>query len=454
MIPENTENTEIDPKRKRNPSSAEKSKSEPKRIKTVQPVKYDLDSTIADEEAEKMEQVLNKLEKLDKLDEIQADIKSMKNDLKDYKTSLEFTQAELKDAKQTISEIQLQAVDTETRIDSLHIEMHELRLRNSLLEDRILDQESYSRRENILVYGISEKENEDAIETAYSLLRMLDIEPKSVTIQRCHRIGNKSKNMKTPRPLILRVNFQDKVKISQARHKLKGSKIFLDDDYPKEIQTKRRCLKSVIKLAKTHDAKARLVKDQLYIDDKPYTLENIKDCPVDTTSLGCKITDTHVLFSGEFSALSTLYPCVLTIDGRSYNSVEQYFQSEKCRQASQLHIQQRVMAACTGRDAMEQGRSVKPTAEWLGKKGIEAMRKAMTAQQDQCAEFRDALQGGKGKTFAEASRNPFWGTGIPLHDDNACDVASWSGKNNLGKILDDMCEDLCEDMCEDMCEES
>ena len=37
--------------------------------------------------------------------------------------------------------------------------------------------------------------------------------------------------------------------------------------------------------------------------------------------------------------------------------------------------------------------------------------------------------------LAEASYDPFWGTGIPLGDTNAADSTVWKGSNHLGNVL-------------------
>ena len=39
------------------------------------------------------------------------------------------------------------------------------------------------------------------------------------------------------------------------------------------------------------------------------------------------------------------------------------------------------------------------------------------------------------KELAEASRDPFWGVGLTLHDNGILNRDAWTGKNTLGKVL-------------------
>ena len=70
---------------------------------------------------------------------------------------------------------------------------------------------------------------------------------------------------------------QDKELILKNSFKLKGSKFQIKEQYPKEIENKRKSLYPVAKRAKKNKCKVLLLRDNLFIDGKLYTPNSNKN---------------------------------------------------------------------------------------------------------------------------------------------------------------------------------
>ncbi|XP_062609263.1 protein unc-13 homolog C-like [Saccostrea cucullata] len=90
-----------------------------------------------------------------------------------------------------------------------------------------------------------------------------------ILIERAHRIGRRN-NVK-PRPIVAKFNrFPQRELIRKNAFKLKGTHLSIGEQFPKEIQERRKGLYPIYKKAKEDEKKASLVKDKLYIDGELY----------------------------------------------------------------------------------------------------------------------------------------------------------------------------------------
>ena len=94
------------------------------------------------------------------------------------------------------------------------------------------DNEQYSRRYNIRIFGCNEEQGENCSEKVVELCKNnLDLNDFTVdNIDRCHRVGNPRVGGK-PRAIIVRLkSYEAKRSIMQAKRKLKGSSFFINED--------------------------------------------------------------------------------------------------------------------------------------------------------------------------------------------------------------------------------
>lgn len=138
---------------------------------------------------------------------------------------------------------------------------------------KVDDLENRSRRNNLIIYGLSESSDED-VRTLEAKVRddifkkILGIEIDS--IERVHRIGRKQSQR--TRPVIIRLfNFAEKTKILSSCFKLKNTQISISEDFSKKVRDTRAKLWRSAVSDKAKGAKVSLAFDKLKINGKTFT---------------------------------------------------------------------------------------------------------------------------------------------------------------------------------------
>lgn len=142
-----------------------------------------------------------------------------------------------------------------------------------------IDLEARSRRNNIVVWGFLETQNENCFELIRNFLRSnLNVESDAMYITRAHRLGPRRQGVQVhKRPII--ANFRDYCDVELIFSKanlLKNTNFSIDRDMPKEISDARKrlwpqfkSLKSANPRAKVHiQYPARLICDRNVIQDE------------------------------------------------------------------------------------------------------------------------------------------------------------------------------------------
>ena len=167
-------------------------------------------------------------------------IEEVKKEVLDLRKSIEFTENQLEE-KVKIAESKL--ADIEHRIK----ELYDYQIDPEYVEDR-------SRRNNLRVDGILETPGETWEDCKEKLQQVFqekfDLECP-VEIERAHRMSsrqNNTNNGNNPRTIIYNLlRYKDKVKILQKGNKLKGTNIFINEDFSRETMELRKQLWKEIK---------------------------------------------------------------------------------------------------------------------------------------------------------------------------------------------------------------
>ncbi len=202
------------------------------------------------------------------------------------------------------------------------------------LRDSIIQQETYTRRDNLLFDIIPEVDNEDCEmcirEFFVKDLKMDKAEVDRIKTVRCHRL-NKAKEGKT-RTITCRFHFHgDKENIKKRGFHLKGKDIRISEDYPKEIAAQRKALTPY--KARHHGMKAFVSSERLIVDKNTYTVQTVHKLSdiLDMSKAGTKtITEDITLFYGSQSFLSNFrFSPFMDRDGIQFHSSEQYLHHRK-----------------------------------------------------------------------------------------------------------------------------
>ena len=109
-----------------------------------------------------------------------------------------------------------------------------------LTERKIVDLEDRSRRNNLRINWISEKENETWYECEQEVQSLIKDKlgiAENIVIERAHRVKKKgnSDNPGKPRTIVCRsLNYKDKTNILKNAKNLKGKNIFINKDFSHE----------------------------------------------------------------------------------------------------------------------------------------------------------------------------------------------------------------------------
>lgn len=140
------------------------------------------------------------------------------------------------------------------------------------LQEKMADLEDRSRRNNFIVFGITESDNETTEQNEKKVPTDVFRERLKVNVtsaERIHRLGRKQEG-KT-RPVIIRVfDYKEKVAVFKNCRKLKGTGIAVSDDFCGTTLRKRKKLWESTKAERDRGLKVRLTHDKIVIDNELY----------------------------------------------------------------------------------------------------------------------------------------------------------------------------------------
>lgn len=135
---------------------------------------------------------------------------------------------------------------------------------------KLADLEDRSRRSNLVVFGVPEPPNETESDLKTKVITEIFLNKLGViceSVGRIHRLGKHIGN----RPVILFFqNFNEKTNVLKNASKLKGTKIFVQNDYSQHTLQKRKLLWESAKSDKLEGKKVGLFHDKLKIDNDCY----------------------------------------------------------------------------------------------------------------------------------------------------------------------------------------
>jgi ribA/ribD-fused uncharacterized protein len=318
-----------------------------------------------------------------------------------------------------------------------------LKDKNTQLRNELTKLEAYTRRENLKFDGIREKTDENCEQTLYKLFsKQMQIPDASsrIKISRCHRIGRFKENADKARTIVAKFHFYpDRMEVWQNRKLLKGTGIFVNEDFPIEIDRQRRTMMPIMKAARDQGMKAYLVGSKLMVDSRAYTMTSLDSLPeaISTTNVSEKRLGDYVFFSGRLSPLSNFHPCILEDGGITFNTSEQYYQYHKAMFAKDYITAKKILLADDPIDQKSLGDGVKLDIKaFLQGPAKSVMRNGLRAKFSQNNHLKDKLKATYPKQIVECNKfDKFWGIGLPLHDENLMYIPKWQGNNWLGEIL-------------------
>ena len=315
-------------------------------------------------------------------------------------------------------------------------------------------QESYSRKDNLVIRGIDEQEaeTEEMCVTAVKavFIDKFDINDacvKNLKIVRCHRLGNRDTTGNYNRPIIVRfLNYNDRQMIWAKRMSLAGSTISISENFASNVEHRRKLLYPILKKSKKSPkyTKSYLKGDKLMVDNTEYSLSDAKSpafpADLDPIQFSTKSNGSWVIFGGPhsiFNPLSNYYPEPVIHKDIAHETLEHAYQYAKASRYQDTVAEEQILCASTPAEAKQIGYHVRnfDRDDW-DKVKTDVMLELLRIKFSTGSKMAKLLQDTSGKSLAEAGRSKSFGIGMSLWNKNIFDTSKWPKNCNiLGKCL-------------------
>ena len=321
------------------------------------------------------------------------------------------------------------------------------------LKQRVIYSDAQSKRNNLIFDGIAENHtNETWIDCQNKLCEILEKDlgitaVKNIRFERVHRKGPyKPDNI--PGVIAKFTFYQDREMVWKKHFSLKGSNIWISEDYPPEIQNARKRLYSIMRAAQNEARKSGIARkvslslDKLVLDGKVFTINDLDNLPANLRpeNISTKTTGNVTVFYTRNSILSNFHMNTpFRADGELYNCTEQFIQHAKAKLFNDDETAYKILRAKTSHEQCQLGKKVKGYDEhkWMNAAN-DILLKANLAKFDQNEHARKVLLQTGPNVLGEASKNKKWGIGLSLDDPNVTNTQHWDGRNLFGKVLENV----------------
>ena len=347
--------------------------------------------------------------------------------------------------KKDIKDSQEKQQETDKTIGDLKEQLREETLARKRIEQQILKMDVQSRRNNLKVINvINDRPREKPDETENILLQAFthaNIHLPVGAIVTARRLG-------TYRPtfnrtiLVTFFNMKDRNTVSrQSKSLQQHSNVRIEDDFPEEIIRRRKILYPIMKNAQRNH-RANMNIDQLYIDDKRYTVDTLDDLP---GNLGPEhattiVHNNMVAFFKSISPLSNHHPCKLTYKDVEYNCSEQAYMHHKALSDNKHDLAEKILAEPNPGRQKNLATNIPDFDErnWnLQQHNV--MKSIVTAKFSQNDNLKEFLLSTGDKELIEGNPNDlYWSSGLSIYNRKIWNKNMWRGQNQLGTILEEI----------------
>ena len=335
----------------------------------------------------------------------------------------------------------------------LNRKVHLLTTEQTRMKRQINKIETKSLDNCLIIRGLPEEPKEtehmiiDKLHNVISVIMQGDNEDerrnvaKQITFLKCQRIGRYSRNR--PRPVSTElVHKQDIEFILDNRFDFpKG--IYVDKEYPIEIERKRKTLLPVLRAAKkltNYKRQSRLDEDKLVLKGRSYNVNTLNQLPeeLNVFKVTSKENENTVGFFGEINPLSNFYPSRFNYDGVTYISSEQLIQANKAKLFGDMDTYNQILCSNTSIECKNLSRQIRNVDEskWQ-EEAAQICLPGIRAKFLQNPHIMDILLNKTGsKMIVECASDRLWGTGIPLGEPSCLDHMKWISQGIMGHILE------------------
>lgn len=320
----------------------------------------------------------------------------------------------------------------------------------------ILKGKAHDKRHNIIVFGLPDNESADADFTDVRKFFKDRMYLSRLRIETTYRLGSYgNSNSDRPRPLVVTFSsIKDRWAVWNRRRKIKYVKdnpIWLHEDLPKQLRTDNRVLQRIAKVARTNPEKYGEVKVkdfQISVNGQKFSMDALHKLPKELSpnAVYTPRSEEALVFFTRHSPFSNHYACNFDLEGISFSCVEQYLAVQRAYLSRDKILARRAMESKDPADhkmILNQLRNDK-LDEWRDKAPGFIMN-ASRAKYTQNPLLKQLLLSTYPLRIGEASKDTFWGIGLPLESQQVLDTVQWAPEGNLlGRTLMSIRRELME----------
>ena len=233
---------------------------------------------------------------------MELDIAGLNTTMAEFKSDLQGLSDTFDNVKEEVTKTANSCTLLSSRLSSLEEEFQVQRNLQDRERSEVLDLKCRSMQKNLLFCGIQEAHDENCEEAVKNFItRNMEI-TSDIQFDRVHRLGQKPSNRQNgnnkPRKIVAAfTNYKDREMIRSAALSgiLKDTGFSVFEQFPMEIEEKRRTLYPVLKDAKRHGQKVRMVRDRLFINNKEYKPRASTSQPPSAGALEAEVSEQNSL---------------------------------------------------------------------------------------------------------------------------------------------------------------
>ena len=204
-----------------------------------------------------------------RVNKAENDIERVKRDVNDLENDLQGNSNILDGICEQTVNIERNIADMKPNVDAVS----EMKNAIEILSEKVIDLQCRSMKYNLLFSGIPEADGEVTGQVLRDFIEkeMKVEEAQEICFGNVHRVGQRKTGKK--RSIVARFIFNEEMQlVKRSGVNLKGKPYGVSEQYPPEVENKRKQLYPLMKAAKAKKSnKVRLVRDRLYVNDVEVT---------------------------------------------------------------------------------------------------------------------------------------------------------------------------------------
>ena len=358
----------------------------------------------------------------DKVTGIESSLTNTQADIADLKKENTLLRTELNAVKLQISETQ-----KNQRVSDLAV---------SEMNDRLCTVDHIQRRSNIVIEGVDPSPNENLPNIVRDIITKFDPHFQANEIDYVMRLGP---GRRTILVVFVRATTRDRVLASKTKMKQYPTlqHVFISEDSNPEVRSQKADIRSIGRLAQSQNIEVKPRGRGLIYSGQYYPHANLSLLPPELhlEHTRTRIGVDFVAYYSHLSVLSNMYPCTVSLEGHSFNCVEQAYSYRKAVYFGDNAAKQKVLDASDGYAAKKAAKHLK-SSDW------DARAEAQLYELDLCKFTQNKLLqtyllNTGNKRLLEATHDPTWGTACPLGSP-LIPQGAFKGRNMAGAVLCDV----------------